>query len=152
MGKSISRVIFMAIIVVAVCTSLSAQQTGSIVGSVSDKTGAVLSRATVTLINAATKDVRHSTTNPEGFFAFSGVVVGNYSVKVDSQGFQTAELSGIHVGPGDHRNLNVSLAVGTANEQVVVTDASSANISDSGDLSSTLYAGNIRKLALQGRD
>ncbi len=138
---------------VALSIPLVAQQTGSIVGTVADQTGAVVPNANVTLTNTETKDTRHTITNGEGFFAFSGTVAGDYSVKIESSGFQPAEQTGIHLSPGDRRNLNVSLAVGTASEHVTIeVNASQVQVVDSGDLSSTLDAKNIRNLALQGRD
>ena len=139
-------------ILVALTTSLSAQQTGSIVGTVADQTGAVVGHAKVTLTNAQTKDVRTTTSNGEGFFAFNGATVGDYTVKVESQGFRPAQQTGIHVDPGDRRNLNVSLAIAAGDASVTVVADSSSIVVDSGDLSSTLNAGNIHKLALQGRD
>jgi hypothetical protein len=129
-----------------------AQQSGSIVGTVVDKNGAFIANAQVTLTNTATKDVRHTTTNGEGFFALSGTAAGDYTVKVESQGFRVAEQTGIHVSPGDRRNLNVTLAIATATESVTVTADVSGIVVDSGDLSSTLNSNDINHLSLQGRD
>ena len=147
--KTMSTVVLLA----ALSTLLLAQQTGSVVGTVTDKTGAVIPNASVTLTNTETKDIRRITTNSEGFFAFSGAVAGDYSVKVVSKGFQSIEQSGIHLSPSDRRNLNISLAVGGGEQTVTVeATASQIQITDSGDLSSTLYAKNIKNLALTGRD
>jgi hypothetical protein len=142
----------MATILVALSASLLAQQTGSIVGSVLDKNGAVITKAQVTLTNVATKDVRTTTTNAEGFFSFNSVVSGDFSVKVVSKGFQTAEETGIHISPGDRRDLNVTLSVATGNESITVVANQSTITVDSGDLSSTVDTGQIQKLALTGRD
>lgn len=153
MRRSTSRAIWMAAaILLVLSTSLFAQQTGSIVGTVTDQSGAVIAHAQVTLTNAQTRDVRTNTTNGEGFFAFSGVESGDYAVKIESKGFQGAQQTAIHVSPGDRRNLNVSLAIAAESATVTVQAGSSTVVVDSGDLSSTLSAGNIRKLALQGRD
>jgi hypothetical protein len=142
----------MAAIVAGISIPLFAQQTGSIVGTVADKSGAVIPHASAILTNAATNDVRTTSTNAEGFFAFSGVVTGDYSVRVEAKGFQVAEQTNIHISPDDRRNLSVSLAIATANASIVVTADTSAITVDSGDLSNTLNAGNITKLALTGRD
>ncbi len=145
--------VVVVVILAAFSTALFAQQTGSIVGTVVDKTGAVIVNATVTLSNTASKDVRRTTTNAEGFFAFSGAVAGDYSLKVEAQGFKAVDNPDIHLSPGDRRNLNVSLAVGTASEHISVeVNASQVQVTDSGDLSSTLNANEIKNLALQGRD
>jgi hypothetical protein len=152
MHKRLLRASWVFVFLIALSTSLRAQQTGSIVGTVVDKSGAVVSDATATLTNAATKDVRTTSTNSEGFFAFSGVVSGDYFVRVEAKGFQPAEQTNIHISPEDRRNLTVSLAISTVNASIVVTAATSAITVDSGDLSNTLDSGNISKLALTGRD
>lgn len=152
MRRSILRTILMLTILVALSSSIFAQQTGSVVGTVADQSGAVVARARVTLTNTQTSDIRNTTSNAEGFFAFSGTEAGNYTVKVESQGFRSAEETGIHVGPGDRRNLNVTLGIATADATVTVVAGGSSIVVDSGDLSSTLYESNIKKLALQGRD
>lgn len=152
MRRTILRAMTMLTILIALSASLGAQQTGSIVGTVVDKTGAVLAKAKVTLVNDATKDVRTTTSNAEGFFVYSGVVSSEYSVKVEAKGFQTAEQKGIHISPGDRRNLNVEMSVAADTASVTVVASESAITVDSGDLSATLDAGNIAKLALTGRD
>ena len=151
MHRLISRASFLFVVLFALLTSAHGQQTGSIIGTVADPTGAVVPHAKVTLINKATADTRDTTTNRDGFFSFSAVVTGDYSVKVASKGFSSAEQSGIHISPGDRRNVNVSLQVGAGTESVTV-NASSAVTVDSGDLSSTLSSAEISKMALTGRD
>jgi hypothetical protein len=153
MHRLILRAMLIATVLVALSSSLLAQQTGNIVGTVVDPTGAVISQAKVTLINAKTGDVRATTSNGEGFFAFSSTQAADYSVKVEAQGFRPAELSGIHISPGDRRDLTVSLAVGTESASVTVVAAGASEIKvDSGDLSSTLSSTDIGNLAIQGRD
>ena len=151
MHRLISRVSLLFVVLVTLLTAAHGQQTGSIVGTVADPSGAVVPNARVTLSNTQTRDIRNTTANAEGFFVFSGTVVGDYTVKVESRGFRGAERTGIHVGPGDRRDLNVTLAIATNDTTVTVT-AESSIVVDSGDLSSTLYESNIKKLALQGRD
>src|ERR1019366_10826182 len=152
MRKSILRAMLMVTILVALSASLRAQQTGSIVGTVVDKTGAVLPQAKVTLTNTQTKDVRTTTSNAEGFFSFSGVVAGDFSVRVDSKGFRPTEQTSVHVSPGDRRNVAVTLEVASEDASVLVTASTSAMTVDSGDLSATVDSGDIAKLALTGRD
>jgi len=142
----------MATILVALSASLLAQQTGSIVGSVLDNNGAVITKAQVTLTNVGTKDVRTTTTNAEGFFSFNGVVSGDFSVTVVSKGFQTAEETGLHISPGDRRDLNITLSVAKGNESITVVADHSTIPVDSADLTSTVDSGDIKKLAITGRD
>src|SRR5579863_10093711 len=98
MRRSLQWTIWIAAaIFVVVSTSLFAQQTGSIVGTVSDQSGAVVAHAVVTIANSQTRDMRTTSTNSEGFFAFSGVESGDYAVKIESKGFQGAQQTAIHV-------------------------------------------------------
>ena len=152
MSRWILRAALVVTVLVALSASLLAQQTGSIVGTVADQTGAVVPQARVTLTNTQTRDNRSTKSNGQGFFAFSGVEAGDYFVKVELKGFQSAETTGIHVSPGDRRDLSVSLAVAAESASVTVVAGSSEIKVDSGDLSSTLDAREIGNLSLQGRD
>src|SRR5437868_6711685 len=120
MCKSLLRAMLMATIFVVFSTSLFSQQTGQIVGTIADPSGAVVPNAKVILTNTQTKDIRVTTSNAEGFFAFSSAQVGDFSVKVEASGFRSAELSGTHVSPGDRRDLSVALAVATESTSVTV--------------------------------
>jgi len=79
MHKLISRASLILVFLIALLTTAHGQQTGSIVGTVTDSSGAVFPHAKVMLNSSATKDVRSVTTNSKGIFAFSGVVAGDYT-------------------------------------------------------------------------
>jgi Carboxypeptidase regulatory-like domain len=156
MFRTIRKTVWMAIAfagLITLSSPLTAQQTGSLVGTVADKTGAVIPNAKVTLSNLSTKDIRYTVTNGEGFFAFNGVVTGDYAIKIESQGFREKEQAGIHLSPGDRRNISAMLEVGTGAEQVTVqAEPSQIQIVDSGERSSVLSAKDIKSMALEGRD
>src|SRR5215472_2835447 len=69
--------------VFALCaiTLVSAQENAEIIGTVTDKTGAAVPNATVTLTHLATGSVRTSASNSSGLFDFPGLAVGNYDLK-----------------------------------------------------------------------
>ena len=77
---------------------LPAQVTsGTIVGVVSDSTGAVIPNASVTLVHQATKDTRQTRTNDRGEFNVPFVRIGQYSISAETQGFRTQTQTGIAV-------------------------------------------------------
>jgi hypothetical protein len=152
MRMKLLKAMLMVTVFVAFSTSLFAQQTGSVVGTVTDQTSAVIPHAKVVLTNTATKDIRTTSSNAEGFFSFSGVVSGDFSVRVEAKGFRSVEQTGIHISPDDRRNLNVSLTIATENASVVVQASASSITVDSGDLSNTLDAATIQKSTLTSRD
>jgi len=135
-------------------SAVFAQQTGTITGTVSDTSGAVIPGAKVVLTNPATKDTRQTVSNAEGYFTFAGVVTGTYDVTVEMKGFRSWKLTGVGVSPNDRRNLSgINLAVGTSGDTVTVEAAANqVQVVDSGERSSVLTSKDIKNLALQGRD
>ncbi|HUJ33488.1 MAG TPA: carboxypeptidase-like regulatory domain-containing protein [Candidatus Acidoferrum sp.] len=97
-----------------------AQITGTITGTVYDNSGAVVPGASVSLINEASKDVRGTVSDSAGYFAFPGVLPGNYTVKVEMKGFKTFEQSNLVLQASDKRNVNATLTVGQTTETVTV--------------------------------
>jgi hypothetical protein len=87
--------------------SLQAQlQTGSFSGTVQDQLGAVVSGATITLVNQATTDARKTVSNDSGYFTFAGVIPGTYSITVKSKGFKAWKQSDMALNVGDSRTIN----------------------------------------------
>src|SRR5205823_6390514 len=118
---------------VLVAFSLSAAlaqvSTGTMVGVVTDASGAAIANAEVTLRHRATGEVRQTRSNQHGEFNAPFVRVGGYSLSVAAQGFKTETLSGISLLVDQTLNLRVALEVGALNEKIEVT--SSAPLVDS---------------------
>jgi hypothetical protein len=115
------RVLTLALFVLLVCT-LHAQiaGTGSIQGTVTDATGAVLPNASVTLTNESTQVARTGKTDSSGVYVFPNINVGTYSVNVAAPGFEGYTNTGIVLEVGSSISVNVKLTVGAATERVEV--------------------------------
>lgn len=102
--------------------SLQAQTTtGQISGSVVDTTAQVIVNAKVTLRNEGTGDRRTTTTNETGAFVFPALVPGTYAVRVESEGFNATEQTGIVLTANERRALgNLELKVGSVSESISV--------------------------------
>src|SRR5947209_1764720 len=87
------------LILVLCCGVLMAAQTfrGSIQGTVTDASGAIVSGATVTVANHDTGFTRTVTSNEEGEWRVSELPIGVYDVTVKKDGFRTQAVKGIHV-------------------------------------------------------
>ena len=94
--------------------------TGTVVGIVTDASGAVVSDAAVTLTDTSTKIARNANTNSAGRYIFVDVEPGNYTLSVTKQGFSTARTSA-EVKVGTSTTLNLSMQVGGGNTVVEVT-------------------------------
>jgi Carboxypeptidase regulatory-like domain len=135
-------------------STLSAQVTGTLTGTVSDPTSAVVPGASVTLTNVASGDQRTTVTNGDGFFSINAVQPGDYKVIVKSAGFQQYEQEGIHFDPGDKRNLsNITLSVGSSTETVTVSGTVEALTPvDSGEKSVVIGQKQLQNIAIVGQN
>ncbi|HYA17155.1 MAG TPA: carboxypeptidase regulatory-like domain-containing protein [Bryobacteraceae bacterium] len=101
---------------------MEAQITGDLRGTVTDASGAAVSRAKVTLTNMETRQERTETTGPSGEFAFELLGIGHYSVKAEAAGF-AAQQAQTEVKTGEIAAVNFRLPVGPASAVVEVTSA-----------------------------
>lgn len=127
---------------------------GSISGTVTDATGAVVPNAKVELIDEATNTHRDSVANGSGLFTFAAVQPATYDVLVSAPGFTSWERKGIVLNQGGSLNVpGISLQVGSSTQQVeVVSSAEVVVPQDTGQTSQTLNEHMITELAIQGRD
>ena len=104
------------------CTSPIRAQVvgGTISGSVSDNSGAVLANATVSLENLSTGVTSSVTTNSQGVYSIPNLLPGTYRQRVSATGFETAIRNGIVLTVGSQMVSNVSMKVGAISESVEV--------------------------------
>ena len=134
-------------------TLANAQSLGTLTGTVTDPSGAVVPKAKVTLRNEGTGENRATVSNDAGYFSFASITPGTYTVKVAVSSFKAWEHKGIPVRPGDVRDVSASLQIGASTEMVeVVSTADEIAPTDSGERSTTITAKQIQNLTLQGRD
>src|SRR4051812_44917542 len=113
-------------LVVIACAGLGASgfaqstNSGDIRGTVTDTSGAVLPGVTVTVVNTNTGVTKTLTTNQDGLFDTSSIVVGAYEVTFSKAGFSKLVRSSISL-PVGLTTVNAELNVGSVTEQVVVT-------------------------------
>jgi hypothetical protein len=110
------------IIFLAASATAWSQVTGSgtIQGSITDASGAVVPGASVTATNVATGVETERTTTPAGFYVLSPLPAGEYTVRVSAAGFQTLSQQHIVVDATANVGLNLELKVGSASETVTV--------------------------------
>jgi hypothetical protein len=122
--KLLAVVLFVAF---SLCSSLplTAQVvTGSISGTVTDPSGAVVDGANVLLTNEATNATAHATTSASGGFRFTLLPVGHYRLDVSKEGFRKLRMQGAAVDTNNETTLGaVKLQVGETTESVEVTAA-----------------------------
>lgn len=122
---------------------------GSILGLVSDSSGAVIPDATVTVTNTATGVVVRRKTSSNGYYNIAPLDAGVYSVEVASQGFNTSKQENVQVNATQQVGLNVTLKAGAQQETVVVTSAPPQLDSASASLDTTVENKEYTELPLQ---
>lgn len=126
--------------------------TGTVEGSVTDPSGAVVSGAAVTLTDTATKVARATTTNGSGRYTFVDVTPGVYNMSVSKSGFSTTRVASQEVKVGDALTLNLTLEVGGSNV-VVEVQANGAELQTmNATVGNTITSVAIDNLPSLGRD
>lgn len=109
-----------AVILMGLPVNLFAASDGSVSGTVSDPTGAVIAGAHVTLDSTASKSEYTSVTDGEGMYSFPALPVGHYDVTIEASGFKTEKIADLIVDTGAALNVNTALALGQHSETVNV--------------------------------
>src|SRR5579871_331704 len=115
-------VILIGLLVFSTAPNAGAQVTGgTILGAVTDATGASVPNVEVTITNTATNNVTTLTTNDAGLFSAPNLLPGPYQVTVKATGFATSVVKGIDLTVGSQHDVNISLKVGDTSQQVEVS-------------------------------
>jgi hypothetical protein len=125
--------------------------TGSIVGIVTDPSGAVVASAKVTVTNLSTGRRINLTTNNAGAFNSGALVPGNYQTKVTASGFSTVETQ-LTVQVGNTATVNVKLTIGQENQVIEVQSTAVAVNTEQPTVQGVLSADQIENLPVNGRN
>ena len=127
-------------------------EAGTITGTVTDQTGAVVPGAAVTITNVGTGVAMSLTTNGSGEFAQVGLNVGNYSVAVSMAGFETFQETNFYLAPASAYTVKVSLKPGRTTDTIEVqADAVRPELT-SNEISTEIPGEEANMLALEGRN
>jgi hypothetical protein len=125
--------------------------TGSIIGSVTDPSGAVVAGAKVAITNIATGQTVNVTSNQAGAYNSGALIPGEYKVRIAAKGFETAETS-LTVQIGNTANGNIKLQIGQENQTVEVQTSSVAVNTEQATVQGVLNAEQIENLPINGRN
>ncbi|MGH9354623.1 MAG: carboxypeptidase regulatory-like domain-containing protein [Terriglobia bacterium] len=125
---------------------------GTLTGTVTDPSGAVVPGAKVSVKNTSTGVTRDVMTNSSGLYAAPNLLPGSYDVTISALGFRTEVRSAISLTVGQNQVLNVALQVGKVTNLVQVTGAAPTVQLASSSISAVVNATTVRELPLNGRD
>jgi len=137
----------------SVAVATHAQDTASLTGTVTDKTGAVVPNVKVFLNNPRVGVSRTVTTNSEGAYLLPGLPPGQYDLTVTAPGFQTFQATGISLAVAQNARVNVTLTLGEVNTKVTIEGGNVAQVeTQSSEISGTINGTEVTQLELNGRN
>jgi len=123
----------------------------TLVGTVTDPTGAVVPNAQVDLVSQETGLRRQVKTGESGAYTVSLLPIGIYTVTVTMRSFATVTVRDVRMGVGDARTLDVQLRVGAVESQVNVEGVETPLETNAATLGTVIGAQQVRELPLNGR-
>ncbi len=141
------------VVMLGLAVTLSAQTfRGTILGTVSDQTGALVPDAKVTIRNADTGLERLTNTDSTGFYVMPELPIGQYGVTVEKQGFRKSTASGIRVDVATERRVDVTLQPGQVEQLTEVRADIPLVETTSNVLGGSFEAEEVLDLPVNGRD
>ena len=152
--KYFRKTLTLSLLLASLAVVAPAQETmGSISGTVTDKSGAFIKGATVTLLNTDRGAVQRTlSTNSSGFYTAGSLPLGTYTVKIADSGFKSEDITGLVLHVNDSLTVNRALVPGNQSEVVTVTaDQVQLNFEDA--TSAGLVSGaQMKELVLNNRN
>ena len=142
----------LALILGLMAIPASAQESGTILGTVKDTSGGSVPAAKVTVTNTDTNDMRTVTTDDDGTYRVAGLRPGRYSVKVEKEGFKTTTQSSLVLDVASQIVVNPTMEVGSATQEVTVTGEAPVINTTTSSLGNVINDQTISELPMNGRN
>jgi len=147
------RYLLFAISVALVSTwGWSQTQLGTVFGTITDPTGAVITGAQVTVSSLSTGLKRDALSDMKGQYHVVGLATGKYTVRIDKEGFQTEIREGIVISAAGAVAINLTLQVARVPQQVTATADAPTIDSTTSTVSAAISERSLTELPLNDRD
>ena len=120
----------------------------TLLGNVSDKSGASVANARITILQLATGTTRQVTTNESGNYTFPDLTPGAYSISVEASGFKKETRPSVDVIVNTTTRVDLDLEPGSATETVTVTDVPPMLQTDRADVTTKFEAQHVEDMPL----
>ena len=150
--NSMSRILPLITLLVGQTISLAQEGSGVLVGTVTDRSNAVVPGATVTITHTGTGLTRTTTTDSSGDYELRSLPIGRYDVVVTGSGFATLKSTGAEIAVGTKTRLDVQMQLATVTQDITVTAHSAVIDTESGSGGALLSSSQVTNLPLNGRN
>jgi hypothetical protein len=147
------KVLLVAIMsfVLSLCPLLYGQANGTLSGTVADKTGSVITGASVKITSQGTGLVREAKTDSSGHYLVPLLPVAFYTIHVEAQGFQTTEQKDVRLQVDEQREIDFALNPASVTEKVEVSATEVAVETSNATLGQVITSEEVADLPLNGR-
>ncbi len=154
MSRRSAAVKFALLLICTFCLTIlaQAQYRASLRGTVADTQGAVISGATVTLVDTATNQTQVTTSDDNGIYQFNGLANAPYKLSAEHEGFKKQELEHVQIIPEQLNSLDLQLGVGGTSETITVSDTTQTLDTETATLSGTINSNQIQHMPSFNRD
>lgn len=146
------RSFFSVALLVVLATVAHAQFRAGVQGVVSDGAGASVSGATVTLTNKETNQTQTTQTSDAGFYRFSSLAPGLYSISVEKQDFKKGNVDDVKVDAESVKGQDITLQAGVISETVTIQADQAQLETEDANVRKTISTDEILQLPQSGRD
>jgi hypothetical protein len=141
------------LLILLVAQTANAQFRAGVQGTVTDPTGAIVPGATVTLTNKETNRTQQTTASDEGFYRFSQLAPGQYTLSVEQPGFKKTTLENLVISAEEVNGVDVVLTTGEIAETVTVTSGQTAQLeTETANIRGLITTEEVRQLPQVGRN
>ncbi len=148
----LARFLGLAAAVTFASTLYAQVDTGTILGTVHDNTGAVVPGTAITVKNEGTSFTATTTTSNAGTYVFTALKIGHYSVQAEHPGFRKEVRSGLSLDIQQQLVVDFDLTVGQVSSEVVVTGQAPLLQTESGSVGQVIEQQEVNNLPLNGRN
>ncbi|MFN9741996.1 MAG: carboxypeptidase-like regulatory domain-containing protein, partial [Acidobacteriota bacterium] len=143
----------LALSIMLLCGTVYAQRgRGTVLGAVTDASGAVVPGATVTVTNTGTNVATAVITNEDGNYTAPNLQVGSYTVAVTKDGFKKALRSGVTLEVDQRAQIDVTLETGAVSEVIEVSGQTSLVDTTTATFGKVIENRRVQELPVNGRN
>jgi hypothetical protein len=134
------------------CSGVAQVDTGTILGTVKDQSGAVIPDARVTITNQGTSEQFTTTTRADGTYIVTPLKIGTYRISVEHAGFSTAENAAFELNIQQQAVVDFELRAGSTSQTVQVTAQAALLQTQNAVVGQVIGATTVESMPLNGRD
>ncbi|MCX6613723.1 MAG: TonB-dependent receptor [Acidobacteria bacterium] len=148
----LTKILFLPLLLLASLPGFSQQGRGTILGTVTDGSGAAIAGAKIRVFNTATNAGIETTSTTDGLYQAPNLAVGDYTVTVEKTGFRKVVRSGLQLQVDQRAQVDIQLEVGQVTESIEVKSEAILIDTSNTSIGKVVDQKRVSELPLNGRN